>query len=392
MKAINYISISSALLAILFLANGCSPAGGEKRGHEYMPDMAHSIAYEANTVNYYSHNTWGTEEELQAMSMPRKPVNGTVARGYAGVALAGSAADRKAAWERLQNERFNLNINGAVPYHYGDTDAERERASAEITSNPFPPTASGMESGKALYDVNCGICHGDSGAGDGYLVRDDGGAYPAQPAILTDAKFITASEGQLYHAIMHGKGMMGGYSDKLSYEERWEVIHYIRSLQATSQGKTYALVDENATANSFVEAAEEEVDVEAAIQALIEKVKTSGAANAGSITLNNVQFNTGSDKLKSESEGDLMKLVNILKNNEGLRVEISGHTDNKGKESSNQRLSEKRAKAVKKFLVEHGIDGTQLEAVGFGPSQPVADNDTEEGRARNRRTEFKIIE
>ena len=370
------------------MTNGCSPAGGEHPGTEFMPDMAHSIAYEANVVNYYRHNTWGSQEEHHAMSMPRKPVNGTVARGYAGVALANSPEEGKQVWNKLKNERFNYDMNGAVPYHYGDTDAERERASAEITANPFPATAKGLESGKALYDIQCGICHGEKGAGDGYLVRDDGGAYPAQPAILTDEKFLAASEGQLYHAIMHGKGMMGSYADKLSYEERWQVIHYVRSLQAESLGGTYELVEEGKPV-SFVE---DDVDIEAEINALIEKAKKEGAEKAGAIALNNVKFNTGSDELKPESEDELMKLVNILNEHRELNVEISGHTDNKGSKSKNQRLSEKRAIAVKKFLVDHGIGGDHLKAVGYGSEKPVASNKTEEGRAQNRRTEFKIID
>lgn len=72
----------------------------------------------------------------------------------------------------------------------------------------------------------------------GYLVRDDG-KYPAQPAILVSDEFIAASNGRFYHAIMHGKNVMGAYSDKLSYKERWEVIQYIRSLQAQAKGLKY---------------------------------------------------------------------------------------------------------------------------------------------------------
>ena len=68
--------------------------------------------------------------------------------------------------------------------------------------------------------------------GLGYLVREDGGVYPAQPANFLLEEFVQASEGRYYHSIMYGKNVMGGYADKLSYEERWQVIHYIRSLQA----------------------------------------------------------------------------------------------------------------------------------------------------------------
>ncbi|MBK8403611.1 MAG: cytochrome c [Saprospiraceae bacterium] len=97
-----------------------------------------------------------------------------------------------------------------------------------------------MEKGKANYDIYCSICHGAKGDGAGYLVRDDGGVYPAQPANFLKDEFIASNEGRYYHSIMYGLNVMGGYSDKLSYEERWEVIHYIRSLQAASKNLKYS--------------------------------------------------------------------------------------------------------------------------------------------------------
>ncbi len=90
-----------------------------------------------------------------------------------------------------------------------------------------------------MYNIYCGICHGDKANGGGYLVRDDGGKYPAQPANLVSDDFINSSEGRYYHGIMYGRNAMGGYSDKLSYEERWQVIHYIRSLQAETKSLKY---------------------------------------------------------------------------------------------------------------------------------------------------------
>jgi outer membrane protein OmpA-like peptidoglycan-associated protein len=74
-----------------------------------------------------------------------------------------------------------------------------------------------------------------------------------------------------------------------------------------------------------------------------------------------------------------------------VRIEISGHTDNTGSLNTNVRLSQERAKSVVDFLVARGIDLSRLEYRGYGPSQPVAPNDTEEGRSRNRRVEFKIL-
>ena len=72
-------------------------------------------------------------------------------------------------------------------------------------------------------------------------------------------------------------------------------------------------------------------------------------------------------------------------------MEIGGHTDSRGDDQSNQLLSENRAKAVYTYLVDHGIDAARLSFAGYGETQPAHSNDTDEGRALNRRTEFKIV-
>ncbi len=82
----------------------------------------------------------------------------------------------------------------------------------------------------------------------------------------------------------------------------------------------------------------------------------------------------------------------MLQDNPDIKVEIAGHTDSIGTQEYNQRLSQARAEAVARWLVEHGVDSTRIVAVGYGESQPIADNGTEEGRALNRRVTFKIIE
>ena len=243
------------VLAVLLYASACSPAGGNKRGHEFMPDMVHSTAYEANLYNYYYYNTWGSEEEYKTYAEPRLPVEGTIARGYVGVSGKPDAGSRaKAVKEVAMGPNANaqtITVNGSVPYYYEDTEEERTRAIAEITANPFPITEAGLLKGQELYLVYCGICHGAKGDGLGYLVREadpargiTAGVYPAQPANLIQDEFIQASEGRYYHSIMYGKNVMGSYADKLSYEERWQVIHYIRSLQAKEKGLVYS-ADEN---------------------------------------------------------------------------------------------------------------------------------------------------
>lgn len=111
-----------------------------------------------------------------------------------------------------------------------------------------------------------------------------------------------------------------------------------------------------------------------------------------SIVLNNVFFETNQATLKPESKSELDKLVNLLKNNPDKKIEISGHTDNVGSDTSNQTLSDNRAASVVQYLISHGIPAEKLVAQGYGETMPVADNTTETGRAKNRRTEFKILE
>ena len=218
----------------------CSPANGNNPGHEYMPDMAHSVAVEANAYDDYSLHTWDKEsvKSLKETSMPRKPVTGSIARGYAGMSNS-AAADARMKEMTGQGRGIYTPINGNVPYYYSDTEEERTRANKEIVMNPYPITKAGIEKGKELYLIYCGICHGEKAAGDGYLVRD-GGKYPAQPANLVSDTFLHSNNGRFYHAIMYGKNVMGSYADKLSYEERWQVIHYIRSCEAASKNFDYS--------------------------------------------------------------------------------------------------------------------------------------------------------
>jgi outer membrane protein OmpA-like peptidoglycan-associated protein len=107
----------------------------------------------------------------------------------------------------------------------------------------------------------------------------------------------------------------------------------------------------------------------------------------------NVQFATGTANLTTGAKTELNKLVNILNKQYPLvRVQIQGHTDNTGKAEANQLLSENRASSVKKYLVSKGVDTDRLDEVGYGQDQPIADNATPEGRAKNRRVVFKVTE
>lgn len=108
-------------------------------------------------------------------------------------------------------------------------------------------------------------------------------------------------------------------------------------------------------------------------------------------TLKNVLFETGKSILRPESNRALNDLVEILKLKPKMIIEISGHTDNIGSPEANLKLSLERANAVRNYLIQHGIAPTRLTAKGYGDTQPVETNDTDLGRAQNRRTEVRII-
>jgi len=107
--------------------------------------------------------------------------------------------------------------------------------------------------------------------------------------------------------------------------------------------------------------------------------------------LKNIFFDTDKYELKPESKTELDKLVNLLIKNPSLKIEIGGHTDNVGDEKYNLTLSQNRAKSVCDYLIQNKIAKERLKYVGYGESKPIETNETELGRANNRRTEFKVI-
>jgi OmpA-OmpF porin, OOP family len=108
------------------------------------------------------------------------------------------------------------------------------------------------------------------------------------------------------------------------------------------------------------------------------------------LTRARIQFDTGSAAIAPESHGLLDRLVVAVRRCAGAKVEIAGHTDSVGSAEGNLALSEARAKAVVDYLAKSGIAGERVEARGYGPSRPVATNETAEGRAQNRRIEFTV--
>lgn len=147
-----------------------------------------------------------------------------------------------------------------------------------------------------------------------------------------------------------------------------------------------------ATKDDIEEIVQRHIPKEVVKEVIVEKpVYASAASDPGRWVLVGVNFDFGSSKLKMESYPILLHAVMVLLQNHNMRAEIGGHTDNIGSNNSNQALALKRAKTVKNYLVARGISAGRLTTIGYGESMPIADNKTSEGRAMNRRIEFKVL-
>lgn len=130
----------------------------------------------------------------------------------------------------------------------------------------------------------------------------------------------------------------------------------------------------------------------------IEGMKQEIAANEMFETINSglplalyINFETGKSAIKSDSENIVEELYKMMNENPTLHILVEGHTDNVGNKTSNQTLSEQRATSLKSALVKKGIDMDKIRTVGFGQDQPLSDNNTYDGKAKNRRIEIKKI-
>lgn len=193
------------LIILLIGLTSCQKSGVNNTGSEYMPEMYHSVAYEANYSTYYPRNQWVSETDYMKYAMPRQPVEGTISR--------------------------DNSVSDSQPFYYGNTEEDRLRAMKEIVKSPFTFSEAEIVEGKNLFTIYCATCHGEKGDGKGYLVRENGGKYPAAPANFLSDDLKNSTDGRYYYALMHGVRMMNPFYDKLNYKERWQVINHIRTLQ-----------------------------------------------------------------------------------------------------------------------------------------------------------------
>ena len=121
-------------------------------------------------------------------------------------------------------------------------------------------------------------------------------------------------------------------------------------------------------------------------------VDRRGCVLQAEIQLPDVRFETNSDRLKPGAENTLNEAADTLMRNPGLLTEVAGFTDSRGDANYNRGLSERRAKTVRDYLINRGVDASRLSWRGYGESNPIDDNETAEGRERNRRVVLRILE
>ncbi len=109
------------------------------------------------------------------------------------------------------------------------------------------------------------------------------------------------------------------------------------------------------------------------------------------IELNDLHFESGKYDIQTIAKPELNKILEYLKINQSINIEVAGHTDNIGDDIDNQALSEKRSRSVKAYLVSRGISQNRIVCVGYGELHPIADNNVSSGRLKNRRTEIRIL-
>ncbi|WP_199769347.1 c-type cytochrome [Flavivirga eckloniae] len=179
MKSLIKILVVAVVLVAVSCKNDTAP------NYQFMPNMYESAGYET-----YGEAAFPNGVEAQV------PVKGTVARGH-------------------------------IPFDIENSTAGYELAKTTLVS-PLDSTQVDLERGKALYDIYCGICHGNKGKGQGKLVKRE--KILGIPSYDDAGRAITA--GSIYHTIYYGKNAMGSYANQLKEEERWQVVSYVLKLKA----------------------------------------------------------------------------------------------------------------------------------------------------------------
>jgi len=254
--------------------------------------------------------------------------------------------------------------------------------SSELTS----PKTGGKESGGKVGNAPSDVAIGDSRFGTSSTRSVT--SQESDPVVLLSGTVVNQLTGKVpddasvtYEDLATGKSLgqakpdpnTGKYKLVLPYGKNYGITAKAKGLIPTSIN-----LDLSTANGRYLELDDRDLS-------MVPLVKGSTA------TVNNLFFDLGKASLKPESEPELKRIFQVMKENKNLVIEISGHTDNTGSDEINNKLSLERANAVKDYLFIGGIDIARIRTKGYGKSKPKADNATEEGRQINRRVEIEIL-
>ena len=230
-KQIIHLAMMAAVISLL---SSCG-FDAKKPGRIYMPDMTYSNALETYAPSVIKN------EDGDSVST-RKPVKGTIPRGWI-------PAD-----EHIRtNESFLMSYMAKNYFSHDPAKWDEEYAKAASSiKDPLEYNDDNKAAGKKLYAIHCVNCHGTAGNGQGNLVVLEDGTDGPYTAVPPDYKkrLPEIKDGNIFYSVSYGKGMMGGYGYSLSVKERWQVIHYIKSIAGIEGDATGAGANANTAANT----------------------------------------------------------------------------------------------------------------------------------------------
>ena len=206
-----------------------------------------------------------------------------------------------------------------------------------------------------------------------------------EPVVLVKGKVINKKTGQPIEASITYETLPGGIEAGIAksnpVDGKYQIVLPYGNLYGfLGAAKGYIAINENLDTRKITEYGEIERDIQLVPIEVGQVVR-----------LNNIFFDFGKASIREESYPELNRVVKFLKKNNQVVIRIDGHTDNVGADAANLKLSQERAAAVSDYVIKQGISSSQISSKGFGETQPVATNDTDEGKQLNRRVEFTIL-
>ena len=343
-------------------------------GLEYMPDMYRSPAIEPYVD--YGQILGKYDLDIVEAYQPGLPPAGVIPS-------SGSA-----------NNDLPYQHNAPLGYDkthglYGYTLDAEGYANAANDINPIIYNAETKKEAKVIYGNFCIHCHGEKGDGQGSVVMNSEFAPP--PAYNGKLKDLPA--GQIFYSVTYGKGLMGSHASQLSKEERWKVVHHVEMLQGKTKEVEKVLLFDSHT-DTDADGVMDNVDECPEISGVAENHGCPAvSAEVSEIiegAIKGLVFATGSAEINPASFNSLSRISDLMIAQTKSHLILNGHTDNVGNALNNQSLSLDRARSVRNYLVEKGVEVERIDPIGYGQTKPIADNASEEGRLENRRVEFRI--